>query len=79
MKLPAVILGILVLAHSAFSQQAPAPINYETARLSKIATAVRTNEKITEEKIQSFIQSLDVKDSVKKELLAITPFNYTGV
>ena len=47
MKLPAVILGILVLAHSAFSQQAPAPINYETARLSKIATAVRTDEKIT--------------------------------
>ena len=39
----------------------------------------RTNEKITEEKIHDFIEGLDVSDSVKKELLAVTPENYTGM
>ncbi len=38
----------------------------------------RTNEKIDEEKIRSFIGMLNVDDTVKQELLAITPFNYTG-
>lgn len=38
----------------------------------------RTNEKIDEEKIRSFIGTLNVDDTVKQELLAITPFNYTG-
>ena len=39
----------------------------------------RTNEKITEEKIHDFIEGLNVSDSVKKELLAVTPENYTGM
>lgn len=39
----------------------------------------RTNQKITSETISSFIDTLSVSDSVKKELKAITPFNYTGV
>jgi len=38
----------------------------------------RKNEKITREAIEQFIDSLDVNDSVKSELKAITPFNYTG-
>jgi adenylosuccinate lyase len=38
----------------------------------------RTNEKITFESITNFIESLDLKDEVKSELKAITPFNYTG-
>lgn len=39
----------------------------------------RTNAKITEASIKAFIQDLDVSDSVKAELSAITPYNYTGV
>lgn len=38
----------------------------------------RTNQKITQESIISFINSLDLSEAVKAELLAITPFNYTG-
>ncbi|HNY15146.1 MAG TPA: adenylosuccinate lyase [Bacteroidales bacterium] len=38
----------------------------------------RTNEKITEESIRLFIESLDVSETVKAELKAITPFNFTG-
>ena len=37
------------------------------------------NEKINSENIANFIQGLDVSEKVKKELLAITPFNYTGI
>lgn len=39
----------------------------------------RTNEKMTEETIHEFVSGLDVSDSVKAELMAITPQNYTGV
>ncbi|WP_280765694.1 adenylosuccinate lyase [Parabacteroides sp. PFB2-10] len=39
----------------------------------------RTNEGITEESIKQFIDTLDVKASVKEELKAITPHNYTGI
>ncbi len=39
----------------------------------------RTNEKMTEETIHNFIQTLNVSDEVKAELMAITPQNYTGV
>ncbi|GAB3640537.1 adenylosuccinate lyase [Spirosoma arcticum] len=39
----------------------------------------RTNEKITEQTIQQFINELNVSDAVKDELRAITPFSYTGV
>ncbi len=38
----------------------------------------RTNEKITRESLQNFIENLNVKNSIKEELKAITPFNYTG-
>ncbi len=39
----------------------------------------RTNEKMTEETIHRFIAGLDVSDSVKAELMAITPHTYTGI
>lgn len=39
----------------------------------------RTNKHMTEETIHEFIQSLDVSDVVKAELMAITPSNYTGI
>ncbi len=39
----------------------------------------RTNQKITEESIHQFIQELNVSDSVKQELMAITPRTYTGI
>ena len=39
----------------------------------------RTNQKMTEETIHNFIQTLEVSDSVKAELMAITPWNYTGM
>ena len=39
----------------------------------------RTHEKMTEETIHAFIQGLEVSDEVKAELMAITPWNYTGI
>lgn len=39
----------------------------------------RTNKKMTEERIHAFVQTLNVSDSVKAELMAITPYNYTGI
>ncbi|MDX5420820.1 MAG: adenylosuccinate lyase [Hymenobacteraceae bacterium] len=39
----------------------------------------RKNEKITEQAISSFIDTLDVNEEIKAELKNITPFNYTGV
>ena len=39
----------------------------------------RTNQHMTEETIHEFIQGLNVSDSVKAELMAITPSNYTGI
>lgn len=39
----------------------------------------RTNEKMTEETIHAFIQTLNVSDDVKAELMKITPANYTGI
>lgn len=39
----------------------------------------RTNQHMTEETIHAFINSLDVSEQVKAELLAITPMNYTGI
>jgi adenylosuccinate lyase len=38
----------------------------------------RTNERMTEETIHAFIEGLDVSEEVRQELLAITPWNYTG-
>ena len=39
----------------------------------------RTNSKMTEETIHEFIKGLNVSDAVKAELMAITPYNYTGI
>lgn len=38
----------------------------------------RTNQAITAQTMSDFIQTLEVSEEVKKELLSITPFNYTG-
>jgi adenylosuccinate lyase len=39
----------------------------------------RSNEKITKQRLHTFIDSLKVSASIKKELKSFTPFNYTGV
>lgn len=39
----------------------------------------RTNENITASTLQNFIETLEIKESVKNELKAITPFNYIGI
>jgi adenylosuccinate lyase len=38
----------------------------------------RTNQKITHESINSFIDRLEISDDLKQELKSIDPFNYTG-
>jgi adenylosuccinate lyase len=39
----------------------------------------RTNEKITQHSISNFIDTLEVSNTIKNELKAITPSNYTGI
>jgi len=39
----------------------------------------RTHDAVTRETIEQFIRELEVTDSVKEELLKITPMNYTGL
>jgi adenylosuccinate lyase len=39
----------------------------------------RTNEAITQNSIASFIDTLDISDTIKAELKVITPSNYTGI
>ncbi|MBN1990201.1 MAG: adenylosuccinate lyase [Bacteroidales bacterium] len=39
----------------------------------------RTNKPITQEELKLFVDGLNVDPHVKAELLAITPFNYTGI
>jgi len=39
----------------------------------------RTNEKITQNSIASFIDTLEVSDAIKSELKVITPANFTGI
>ncbi|MGM0463208.1 MAG: adenylosuccinate lyase [Bacteroidota bacterium] len=39
----------------------------------------RTNEKIDRQALTGFIDKLNLNDKVKKELKAVTPFNYTGI
>ena len=39
----------------------------------------RTNQKITKQTILDFIDTLDVDQEIKEQLLAITPHNYTGI
>lgn len=50
------------------------PNPYETLK-----ALTRTNAGITEDSIKSFIDTLEVSDSVKAELRAITPHNYFGI
>ncbi len=39
----------------------------------------RTNNSITESSIAEFIETLNVSEDIKKELKAISPYNYTGL
>ena len=39
----------------------------------------RTNSRITREDIRQFIAALAVNDTVRKELLALSPHTYTGI
>lgn len=39
----------------------------------------RTNEKMTEQRMHDFIDSLNIRNEVKDELKAINPHNYTGI
>lgn len=39
----------------------------------------RTNEKINQDSISNFIDTLDVSNEIKEELKRITPSNYTGI
>ncbi len=50
------------------------PQPYETLK-----ELTRTNQHITHETLSRFIETLDVSESVRKELREITPFNYLGV
>ncbi|MBR1713107.1 MAG: adenylosuccinate lyase [Alloprevotella sp.] len=49
------------------------PQPYETLK-----QLTRTNEPVNEQRMHDFISTLQVSQSVKEELLAITPTNYTG-
>ncbi len=44
-----------------------------------LKSLTRTNQTISKESIQCFIEGLDVSDDIKTELKAITPFSYTGI
>ncbi|MFP4092516.1 MAG: adenylosuccinate lyase, partial [Cyclobacteriaceae bacterium] len=44
-----------------------------------LKSLTRGQEKISEGTIKRFVNNLEVSDAVKKELLAVTPFNYTGL
>lgn len=50
------------------------PNPYETLK-----QLTRTNSTITQVEIHNFIDSLNVTESVKEELKAVTPFNYVGI
>ena len=50
------------------------PHPYETLK-----ELTRVNTKVTRESIAEFVKGLKVKESVKKEMLAVTPENYTGI
>ncbi len=44
-----------------------------------LKSLTRTNEKITQNSLEVFIDTLDVSELIKAELKAITPHNYTGI
>ena len=50
------------------------PNPYETLK-----ALTRTNNKITQESIAEFIDTLEISDQLKKQLKQITPSNYTGI
>jgi adenylosuccinate lyase len=50
------------------------PNPYETLK-----GLTRTNETITQHSIANFIDALNVSPTIKAELKAITPSNYTGI
>ena len=50
------------------------PKPYETLK-----ELTRTNNIVNEHSIHEFIETLHVSETVKKELRAITPQNYTGI
>src|SRR5690606_40137790 len=39
----------------------------------------RTNERISQKTIAAFVEGLDVSDTIREEIKAISPWNYTGV
>ena len=45
----------------------------------KLKTLTRNNTSIDKNKIHNFINELEIREEVKKELKKITPHNYTGV
>jgi len=44
-----------------------------------LKSLTRTNKKITQDSLETFIDTLDVSELIKTELKAITPHNYTGI
>ncbi|MBN9293254.1 MAG: adenylosuccinate lyase [Flavobacteriia bacterium] len=44
-----------------------------------LKSLTRKNEKMTQQRVHEFIETLDVSDIIKEELRKITPHNYTGV
>jgi adenylosuccinate lyase len=50
------------------------PKPYETLK-----ELTRVNEEITEQSMHNFIDSLDLEESIKNELKAVTPQNYVGI
>lgn len=44
-----------------------------------LKSLTRKSEKITKESMHAFINSLDLTEKIKKEMLQITPQNYTGI
>ena len=53
-------------------------INYPEP-YEKLKELTRTNEAVTRETIHSFISGLDIDNTIKENLLSITPYNYTGI
>jgi adenylosuccinate lyase len=44
-----------------------------------LKSLTRKNEKITQQRIAEFVDTLKIKDGLKQKLKEITPFNYTGI
>jgi adenylosuccinate lyase len=44
-----------------------------------LKSLTRKNEKITQQRIAEFVDTLKIKDGLKQKLKEITPFNYTGM